>query len=200
MDLTSPLKPDVFRVVMVILLPGLLATFPWLAWFFWPALLQIEYWQSGGIVAGLFVLAIAMIAGMVLEDVGADIEVRVIDPYVCRDKGMKQEDFDRQWNDYLFSPSTERYVAHRYLKAMVTRFKFELSMLPACVSVALAIVIASFKGVGFPLSTALGFLIADVALYVFLFDQAKKGAWQLHELRLQMFAADNGQNSSSNAS
>jgi len=192
MDLTSPLKPDVFRVVMVILLPGLLATFPWLAWFFWPALLEVGYWQSGGIVAGLFVLAIALIAGMVLEDVGADVEVRIIDPYVCREKGVDPSLFDQQWNDYLFSPSAERYVAHRYLKAMVTRFKFELSMLPACISVGVALVIAFFQGVGFPLSTTLGFLIADVALYVFLFDQAKKGAWQLHELRLQMHRADNG--------
>jgi len=190
MDLTSPLKPDVFRVVMVILLPGLIATFPWLAWFFWPELLASGHWSSAGLVSAAFVTAIALAAGMVLEDIGAHIEVHIIDPYVCDSKGVTQDEFDRQWMDYLFSPVTDRYVAHRYLKSMVTRFKFELSMIPACVSVGIALPIAWAQGAGFDGFRTIGFLIADVSLLIFLLDQAKRGAWQLHELRNEMALAD----------
>lgn len=187
MDLTSPLKPDVFRVVMVILLPGLLTIFPWLAWFFWPELLQVEYWKDGGgLVAGLFVLGIALMAGMVVEDVGAHLEVHVIDPYVCKKKEVDHDTFEKQWMAYLMTSCTDRVVAHRYLRSMVTRFKFELSMLPACCSVGLALVLAWLTGVGFDTQRTAGFLLADGALIYFLFDQARLGGRQLHELRLSL--------------
>lgn len=183
MDLASPLKPDVFRVVVVIVLPGLLATFPWLAWFFWPELLEIDYWREVGIAAGLFVLAIAMIAGMILEDIGAHIEVRVIDPYVCKDKGVHPDEFEKQWMGYLMTESNDRFVAHRYIRAMVTRFKFELSMIPACASVGVALVLSLFEDQGFDLRRTLSFLLAMGGLGYFFLDQARRGGWQLHELR-----------------
>ena len=190
MDLTSPLKPDVFRVVMVILLPGLTATFPWLGWFFWPELLQSSHWNSAGLISAAFIIAIALVAGMVLEDIGAHIEVAIIDPHVCQSKNVSPEEFDRQWMGYLFSPATDRYVAHRYLKSMVTRFKFELSMIPACASVGIALPIAWVQGIGFDGLRTIGFLIADFSVIIFLLDQAKRGAWQLHELRNEMALAD----------
>ncbi|WP_189449601.1 hypothetical protein [Cognatilysobacter xinjiangensis] len=186
MDISSPLKPDVFRVVVVILLPGMLAAFPWAAWFIWPALLQVTTWQDAGVIVGASVLALSLVVGMIIEDVGSEIEVKYVDRYVCRTKSLAYSDFDQQWMSYLFTTSAERFVAQRYVRAMVTRLKFELSMIPACTSAAFAIALAWVKDVGFDWQTTLGLVIATAAIAIYMLDQARKGAWQLHEIRMEI--------------
>lgn len=186
MDISSPLKPDVFRVVVVILLPGMLTALPWMAWFLWPDLLLVATWKNAGLVVGSVVMAVSLTAGMVLEDIGSQIEVHHVDHYVCRKKAITYADFDRQWMSYLFSSCSERFVAQRYLRAMVTRLKFELSMIPACLSAALATALAWAKGIGFGWQGSLGLVIVAIVIATYLLDQARRGAWQLHEIRLEL--------------
>lgn len=186
MDISSPLKPDVFRVVTVIVLPGLLTVAPWLAWFWWPEMLLTATWKDAGIASAITLLAASVIAGMIIEDIGAHIEVSVVDRHVRRHFKVPESTFDEEWLTYLFSTAQDRFVAHRYIRAMVTRLKFELSMIPACLAAALALLMAAILEIGFPRSLSLPMLLCSLAIAAVMLDQAKKGGRQLYLIRQEL--------------
>jgi hypothetical protein len=183
MDITSPFKPDVYRVSAVILLPGLVASFPWIYWFLWPSLQKLETWKAIPIPLAVFIAVLAFGAGLLLEDIGSRIEADNIDKGAARTLEVSEEVFASQWESYLRSTSGHELVAHKYLGSLVTRFKFELSMMPAVGSASLATFLAAVQGVGFDWKTTAGLSIFSGALLVLLYDEVCKTAVLLHKIR-----------------
>lgn len=129
MDITSALKSEVFRPVATLVVPGALAIGPYIvvAQYYLPTI--TKFWQDhdGPFVAIVVVLVLA--AGLILEDLGALIEIGV-DAIVSKNDPRHQKD----WHRYLALKLKDEIIGQRYLRTLVVRLKFELSMAPALTS------------------------------------------------------------------
>jgi len=126
MDISSALKNEIFRPLTTIVVPGAFAVGPFvLITGYYVAPLH-SFWVTNpnAFVSALSIVVIA--AGLILEDIGSGIEV-------IWDKCLKGTMPDREatWNKYLKMKITDEFVGQRYLRTIMIRFKFELSMAPA---------------------------------------------------------------------
>lgn len=127
MDMTSVVKPDVYRVLVVILVPGFVATAPWLSGVFWPALRDARTWIDMVIPIGMTGFCLCLVVGLILENIGSALEVNWADEWI-------RKEYPRlagNWNSYLQQKTDGELIAQRYIRVFVTRYKFELSMVPA---------------------------------------------------------------------
>src|SRR5262245_36904213 len=134
MNVESTLKDEVFRPLATTIVPGTLSLGPYIlvAAYYVPRL--SEWWDSH---PNSFVAIIAMLViscGLLCEDLGSEIEVHLID------RNMKKRDpeFQERWDKYLQLTLADERVGKRYLKSVLLRFKFELAMIPAIVSLTMA--------------------------------------------------------------
>lgn len=206
MDITSPLKPDVYRVTTVLLVPGVVATLPWLFWWLWPELGDAGTWGSAAIPILLLLTAISVAVGVLLEEFGCIVELEIVDRYVAYDKRIPIEEFNDNWKDYLLSRVDDSMVVRGYVRHLVTRMKFQLSMAPASLSFAAAcLIVGKFPAATCPsvVKFVLGF--AAIFLAIWLVYRAAKIGWQLHEIRCwilsnQSKASNSGAAASTSAS
>ena len=117
------LKNEVFRPVVSLLVPGVISILPYFAWWFlaYPPLAKAASANSGAslLVAGILALG----AGLLLEDVGSSLEL-----LLDKREEKKTPNFNTVWNAYLALRIQDEFVAQRYLRTVLVRFKFELSM------------------------------------------------------------------------
>lgn len=163
-DIFAAFGSEVFRPMMTILLPGLVAISTLLV-----GLLQrfdtLQHLaESKRLETGLAVFLIALACGEILEDVGSHIETR-FDNQLKR----KSEHFDTEWYDYLSSSFQNDIVGKGYLDSLVIRLKFEFGLalgLLGCAAGLWATFLPTYWSVG------LTVLCAGVAGYLF---------WEAHE-------------------
>lgn len=122
-DLTEAFKSDVFRLLVIYVLPGGLLVYPC-----YRVLLElhpiIAGYMPGNTASRIAVLtALATVAGMFLEDLGSLLE-RGFD-WVRQECG---EDVNGEWGKYLKCAFKAEPVGQRYIRTIVLRMKFELSM------------------------------------------------------------------------
>jgi hypothetical protein len=125
MDLAAPLKPDVLRPILTLVVPGAigLAPFLGLATIWFPAMewfADEHRYVTGGMIA-LAVLAL----GFLLEDLGTVLEHKLIDP------GLESThpDLKNEWKRYLQLELGDEIIGQRYLRTKFTQLKFELTLL-----------------------------------------------------------------------
>ena len=134
------LTNELSRVFMVNIVPGFISSLPMIL------ALQIKYPNIGLFLQGntevLLILSfiISYSVGVILEDVGSNIEGIYCEKQVLKklvydsSEGKKREDikeeFERRWRDYLKLEITKdkTYVGHKFIHNMVTRLKFELTV------------------------------------------------------------------------
>jgi len=127
LDPTSALRPDSFRYLALIVVPGAIGVGPYVfvAAEFLEALRP--FWNEHSFAfAG--VVGVAVIAlGFILEDIGSRIEAGIIDP------ALRHEfpSLSLTWERYLQLQIGDEYIGQRYLRGVVLRMKFELSLAPA---------------------------------------------------------------------
>ena len=85
----------------------------------------------------LVCVLVGVTAGLFLENAGAMIEVHIHD---CRLKAM-YNDFDDCWKKFLQLSYEHEPVGHRYLRNLLMRMKFELSMGCALVSLSVGVML-----------------------------------------------------------
>lgn len=178
MDYTATLKPDVFRVWVVILLPGIVTVTPWLAWYFWPEVAVRSFWNGPAAlpaVALIFVLSTA--AGLLLEDLGSVIEAKFLD------RLLQRKGHDLNWDVYLECSTNESLVAVRYLREKITRMKFEISFGLALFSTAIAIAVGSFTGNELGRDTEMVLAVACVVVGLWLLYESRQSAALLARTR-----------------
>ncbi len=114
------------HLLLVIVVPGLLVALPWayiLGLWFAP-LTRLSRDKPQWFV--LAVILAALPTGMVLEDLGATMEVYAFDQWQPDAKQHAEN-----WWLYLRTAYSHEPVGERYLRTVVLRFKFELSFIPA---------------------------------------------------------------------
>jgi hypothetical protein len=181
MDFASALRPDAYRVVLTNVIPGFVGTAPWVAGFFWPALMDVGFWSNSGIAfpVTITLAAIALAAGLVFEDIGSRVETYWADAWLKR----RCPRFSRGWREYLAQRRDESLIAQGYLRAILLRFKFELSMIPALVSSCIGVIIAELDGNGLGIGQTFILALVMFGLAAMLLDEVRKGAVVLTRTR-----------------
>ena len=127
MDIVSAFKSEIFRPVVTLVVPGFVAASPYLlvANYYNPQIL--EFWQASPSAFIGILLIIVLAVGLILEDIGSRIEVNLWDQIIKR----KQKTYSEDWDKYLKLYTKDDIIGQRYLRTLLVRLKFELSMGPA---------------------------------------------------------------------
>jgi hypothetical protein len=181
MDFSSALKPDVYRVIVINLVPGFVGIAPWVAGVFWSDLQNAGTWKLQGVMIPISVTLAAMVlaAGLIFEDIGSRIEVYWADRWLSR----KCQRLARSWRVYLAQRRDDSLIAQGYLRAILVRFKFELSMVPAIFSCMLGLIFAQANGNGLGEYQTVAVGCVLTTLLVMLLDEVRKGAAVLARTR-----------------
>jgi hypothetical protein len=131
MELISAFKSELFRPLVTLLIPGGIATAPYLVLLiaFFPQARSFGHDYPSTAVA--IALAVITGVGLVLEDWGSRIEYFWD---VCLDR--RNVDQTKTWRKYLQLRLRDEIVGQRYLRTFLVRFKFELAMGPAWIAFA----------------------------------------------------------------
>lgn len=167
MDFLSSLRSEILRPLVTLLIPGVIAGAPWwgvlFSWF--PS--AYNFFSRQPSAAWSIILGSSLAAGLILEDLGSQLEAKVLDRILDRQTNKRHL---IEWNDYLMSNHDGQSNAEHGLSRLMLRFKFELSMVPAALACSIGLVVLQQR-------TSLlgarwwGFVVASgvVALY-FLFE------------------------------
>jgi hypothetical protein len=130
-ELFAGFATDVFRPVVTLLIPGFWALTPWIIGLFLHYQIDWKFACDHREASGLVFVVAATAVGMVLENLGARLE----ECFYNRQKN------DRcNWYAYLTLAPEREPIGLRYIRTLVLRMKFELSMGIAGLIVLLGIV------------------------------------------------------------
>jgi len=179
-DFTSALKPDVFRSFAIYICPGVTAVAPWLYGVAWPDGLWRLLNGSGALISAVILVFCGLTAGLILEELGGCIELHL-------DKKLTRTENRKGLSDtfylYLVTPSNPTLVADKFLSATVTRYKFELGMVPALLAAATAFVKMFVKN---PDSTLFFLVGLCCVASIYLYREACNSADLLHRIRTEI--------------
>jgi|SRR5579884_2556607 len=182
MNVESTLKDEFFRPIAITIIPGALATGPFtlIAEHYVHQIAPFRDAHPNAFVAILAIVVIA--AGFICEDIGSEIEVGVLDPW------LKKHDFgfESRWNDYLRATPDERNVGRKYLRNLMLRFKFELSMIPAIFALLFGLTWLNFVYLYISWRGLVFLNMFLVMLECFLCYEAAQGAKLLNDVREQI--------------
>lgn len=184
MDFGSVLRPDVYRLLIVSVLPGSTAVAPWVFGVLAPELQKPHVWSGGsGAVLALTLFLVALAVGTFLEDVGSRIEVALIDRFLPTFNPDDCGDLHEVWDQYLSLRTSDEIVGQRYLRNFLVRYKFELSMVTALPIGASGLTVAYCLGYGFDCGRTLAVIVAMVLATMFLAREAWCGGAGAHRVR-----------------
>ena len=177
MDLTSSVRTDALPAVASIMVPGALASLPYLA-LVWghPHNLKAFVEAREGVSTAVGVLLLVG-SGFLIESVGSYVEYYVIDRFHGDRTAMLQ-----RWRDYLRLAWTTEPVGQHYLRRILIVFKFELNLLVATTAGIPAVFALACYGVLTPLRFGL-ILCLQIGLALYLTVAAIASSKLLDELR-----------------
>jgi len=177
-DFFSAFSSDFFWPLATLLLPGMLALTPGGIALLWLVVPVRGFVQSNHAETGIIIGVLATFSGLVLEDIGARLELWIFNVLINSTK----EDSWNDWYLYLKAEKDFALPAHKYIHTMLLRLKFELG----CVAAAPF----ALTGIWFwPVSSG-SRIIATVVLTLFstyLFYEAHDGVQTLAEIRAKVF-------------
>lgn len=78
---------------------------------------------------GMTGFCLCLVVGLILENIGSALEVNWADEWIKKEHPR----LAGNWNTYLQQKTDGELIAQRYIRVFVTRYKFELSMVPALI-------------------------------------------------------------------
>lgn len=130
------------RILIQILVPGLVCIIPYFLIFLNQFQSETAFLVDNPNVLIFLVTIVGVIAGFILENIGSMIEVYVYDPI----NKKKFEDYESTWEKFLLlNYDGVEPIGHRYVRNILIRMKFELSMGIAIIPMAIGFVILDFQ-------------------------------------------------------
>jgi hypothetical protein len=176
------------RVLFQIIVPGLLASFPYLMLFFEQKPDILEFFL--GDAKTLFVTFVALLSilpGMILENFGSIIEAH----YYDRRHKKKDNEYMKTWKKFLQIAYDKEPVGHRYLRNILFRMKFELSVGCGLIFMTIGLGIYDYDHVIFKnsyLNLIIVYILPTVVSIYLIFIEGWKGSKVLHETRKLLVA------------
>lgn len=126
MDKLSSLNLSFDKILIQVVIPGLIAIFPYFLLYLHFHPLAKEYLYKNQSITLTTVTFLSLIAGMLIENFGGIFEVAYLDKKVAK----KHPDFNlpETWDKFLeISYKANEPIGHRYLRNILLRMKFEIS-------------------------------------------------------------------------
>ena len=124
MDKLTSLNLSFDRVLIQLVIPGLIAIFPWFIFFLNVHAHAKSYLHSNTNVTILAIIFLSLITGLIIENMGGRLEVWWLDE---RNK-KKYKNYGDIWDKFLLLVYEKNEpVGQRYLRNILLRMKFELS-------------------------------------------------------------------------
>lgn len=123
MDMVKTLQSEIFRPFVILVIPGAIAVAPYLFLLihFFPSI--VIFFSERTSLAWMVGSGAIIAAGLIIEDVGSEIEARLLDRF--QENRQQHED---DWFAYLCIAFVSEPVGHRYLRTIVLKLKYELHM------------------------------------------------------------------------
>lgn len=187
MDPSGVLKNEIFRPFASVIVPGSIAVTPYvlLLSHFVPATGTFFLAHSNAFIAAMLVVIVA--TGFLLENLGSQIEC-----FIDRKLLKKYPDRETVWYAYLRLKISDEYVGQRYLRTLVLRLKFELSMVPALILFGIALYCLNCIYLIWSMYTLSVILILIVGLICWLLCESQNGAKLLGTVRKELVAEVRG--------
>jgi len=116
------LKSEIFYPLVAILIPGSIASFPWLIAIYMKYSLVSSFYDSNQEVARWFLLGIVIFAGIIVRDIGLEIEREIIDKMWLNKKYPGHEE---NWWDYLKKEKNNATIFDS-ISSKVVHLEFEI--------------------------------------------------------------------------
>lgn len=113
------------RVLIQLVTPGLITSFPFILLFFdaRPDVATFFVQDSKGLLVTAVAL-VGLVMGIILENIGSRIEVNIYDNLLAQ----RKRDYFETWEKFLMIQyKGQEPIGHRYLRNILFRMKFELS-------------------------------------------------------------------------
>lgn len=123
MEKITSIGLDFDKVLIQFLIPGLTALFPWMVLFMYNFPEEEAFLLAHPSLGISLASILGLIAGLLIENLGGHIEVRLYDKRNTKDDPT----FPDIWKKFLQLSYPQEPVGHRYIKNMLLRMKFELS-------------------------------------------------------------------------
>jgi hypothetical protein len=180
MDLTSSIRTDTLPAVASLLVPGAVASAPYVALLWGPPHelnVFVETKETLATAAGLLVV---VGIGFLIESVGSYVEYYMIDRrHADRDAMLER------WRQYLQIAWQTEPIGQHYLRRVLTIFKFELNMFVAAMAALPGVVALGLYGVVEPARFVL-VLGLNVGVIAYLRLATHATSVLLDELRLEL--------------
>jgi len=177
MDLTSTVRSDSLQGVGSVLVPGAVASLPYVA-LVWGPPHDLKGFVDANQGAATAVAAVLLVAvGLLVESVGSYVEYYVIDTRHADRAAM----LDR-WREYLRIAWKTEPIGQHYLRRILPIFKFELNLLVATVVTLPGIGLLAYYQV-FPIYTLLAIGAGVVVLASYMYRASVDSSFLLADLR-----------------
>jgi hypothetical protein len=166
MDYASVLKKEIFRPAVTLLIPGIVAAFPFcfITVHYFPDLWHFVIYYSNLAAVLSFLISVAF--GLIAQEFGAQFEAKVIDVRL----NQKNPEHLENWYRYLRCTFPVEPVGQGYIGNLVLLLKFELNLASALAVcwlglLWLSVVKTTFSGDVFAWTTAAFFVAIVYLLY-----------------------------------
>jgi hypothetical protein len=160
MDPTSAVRTDTLPAIATLVGPGLVASSPY-AWLWLSIASDVRVFlnQHEAIAVAAAVL-LWVVSGFAIESLGSYVEVHWIDR-----RRSDHEEMLKDWWRYLRIAWVNEPVGQRYLRRLLTTFKFELNMLVAAWVCFVGIGVLAVAGrLSWPSAALIGMVLGALAL------------------------------------
>ena len=181
-DVFAAFGSEVFRPLVTLFLPGMLAVCPWIfaVGSLYPR--AATFAGEDRLETTILVVLAALFIGLLCEDVGSELEL-VWDKRLDARNGQHTQ----EWYDYLRLTFQAEPIGHRYLRTILLRFKFELGT-----SIGAAL---SLLGIWWlPITYGNRAILSGVVLAIlaFCYHEAHKGHELLSRIRHEILLRTSG--------
>lgn len=122
MDFSSAVKSDVLRPVLNFVVPGTFAIAPYLVIAAHYLPFVPSFWNDHSAAFSALAIVLVLFVGGLLEDFGTRLEV------FWDERLNALPNHNANWDKYLSLRIKDEIIGQRYIRNLLTRFKFELSM------------------------------------------------------------------------
>jgi hypothetical protein len=186
MDILSTLKTEYSRTIILVIIPGSIAIFPYaqILCAHWNIQLNDSnnYWLYGAFTY----LFASIFMGFLLQDLGARLEM-ALDWLYCKVNNISYPTYNSIFELYLFNKRQENYIVTHYYRSLLVRTKFELHSIGAIILLWLGLCVKySFEKFYIDYSKTTAFVSISGSVLVYLAYEAYKGVGTLHSFRQQI--------------
>jgi hypothetical protein len=183
MDTFKDFKFDINRFILQLLIPGIIASFPYFIIIINNTESIQNFFISNIFMLNAVLIIVSLTVGLFLENVGSLYEA------YCLDKinNKKYPNHEVEWDQYLKldKDKVDKIIAQGYIKKIYNRLKFELSFSFALIFMIVGLVIlqCNIHFVKSCINFTVGCIIIPLAISIYTFIEAKNSTVLLIENR-----------------